>query len=174
MFEQWRLEKELQSLKDLNKQLQEASNLEERMTVIDRSNKHVHSMFGRFSYSGTFVNPVIALAMQVLEKSDLYLLKCMVASGQEHVLDAPSDMLSTLAGARADKVKDDAKFELSSDDCSLASPAKKKMDQEEVMQNGHVSNAGTIIESITQSLQSLVRMLERMDRFYDSIGGIIG
>ncbi len=130
-------------------------------------------MFGRFSYSGTFVNPVIALAMQVLEKSDLYLLKCMVASGQEHVLDAPSDMLSTLVGASADKVKD-TKFELSSDDCSLASPAKKKMDQEEVMQNGHVSNAGTIVESMTRSLQSLVRMLERMDRFYDSIGGIIG
>jgi hypothetical protein len=174
LLEQWRLEKELQSLKDLNKQLQGASSLDERMTVIDRSNKHVHSMFGRFSYSGTFVNPVIALAMQVLEKSDLYLLKCMVASGQEHVLDAPSDMLSTLVGACADKVKGDAKFELSSDDCSLASPAKKKMDQEEVMQNGHVSNAGTIIESITQSLQSIVRMLERMDRFYDSIGGIIG
>ncbi|KAH9535819.1 hypothetical protein CY35_17G073500 [Sphagnum magellanicum] len=75
ILEQWRLEKELQSLKDLNKQLQEASNLEERMTIIDRSNKHVHR---------------------------------------------------------------------------------------------------TIIESITQSLQSLVQMLERMDRFYDSIGGIIG
>lgn len=204
----WRLDDEIVDLKELMKRLQKASGLLEKTSVID-NNRRVRSLFGGFGHSGIYVNPLIDLAMRVLSPKELYLLKCMVASGQDHVLDIPPQSLAVFHDLHKDNgdegeknvgthklepgnpVKDVlsmlANFIESCKDSSedLAhllplqwmTPAKDPeiiMTEPEHKTKGPGDESLIIANRFTESLHYLVHMLERVEKFYDSIGGVIG
>ena len=204
----WRLDDEIVDLKELMKRLKMASGLMEKTCVID-NNRRVRSLFGGFGHSGIYVNPLIDLAMRVLSPTELYLLKCMVASGQDHVLDIPPQSLAVFhdlhkhngnegkknVGTHKLESRNPVKDALSmlanfiesckdsSEDLSQLSPLQwmtpakdpeTMMTEPEHKPEGRGDESLIIANQFTKSLHTLVHMLERVERFYDSIGGVIG
>ena len=199
----WRLDDEIRDLRNLMRNLLSASTTEEKNNILD-SNRRVRALFGGYGRSGIYVNPVVNLAMQVLSAKDLFLLKCMVASGQDHVLDIPSVSLAAFSDSHkvdhshvsdlqdqpsGNPVKDAfsmlANFIQGWDNSSevpthiapeqwmlLMTEPKHTVETEYVKAVSNGSNA--VVTRYTEALTYLVRMLERMEKFYDSIGGIIG
>lgn len=195
----WRLEGELKDLKNLMRALKSTSNLNEKNTIVD-TNRRVRALFGGYGRSGIYVNPVVELAMQVLTAKEQFLLKCMVASGQDHILDVPSDSLAALFDHQKEEhshevhehtsgnpVKDafsmlasfikswDTSADVPADIApghlmSLMAASKSTVEHANAVTSG--SNA--VVARYREALIQLVRMLERMERFYDSVGGIIG
>lgn len=198
-FDMWRLDDELRDLKTLMRALQSASSLGEKTSILD-CNRRVRALFGGYGRSGIYVNPVVELAMQVLSVKELFLLKCMVASGQDHVLDIPSDSLAALFDSQkvdqchdlqeqpsGNPVKDAfsmlanfiKSWDSSSDvpDCiapgqwmPLMTASKSTTEYVKAVSSGSTA----VVARYTEALTHLVRMLERMEKFYDSVGGIIG
>ncbi|KAG0557572.1 hypothetical protein KC19_11G141300 [Ceratodon purpureus] len=199
----WRLDDEIRELKSLMRSLKSAPSYEEKTKVLD-NNRRVWALFGGYGRSGIYVNPVVDLAMRVLSVKDLFHLKCMIASGQDHVLDIPSDSLAAFFDSHemdqshfsdlqdqpsGNPVKDAfsmlANLIKSWDKSSevpdhiapgqwipLMTQTKPTLETEHVKAVSGASN--TVVARYTKSLTYLVRMLERMEKFYDSIGGIIG
>lgn len=199
----WRLDDEIRDLKNLMRNLQSAPSIGDKTSILD-SNRRVRALFGGYGRSGIYVNPVVDLAMQVFSAKDLFLLKCMVASGQDHVLDIPSDSLAAFFDSykvdqshvsdlqdqpSGNPVKDAFSmlanliigWDKSSDVpahvapgqwMSLMTEPNHSMEMEHVQAVSGGSNA--VVARYTEALTYLVRMLERMEKFYDSVGGIIG
>lgn len=199
----WRLDDEIRDLKNLMRSLQSALSVEEKISVLD-SNRRVWALFGGHGRSGIYVNPVVDLATQVLSVKDLFLLKCMVASGQDHVLDIPSDSLAAFFDSHkvdqshvsdlqdqpsGNAVKDAFSmlanlikgWDKSSEVPAHVTPGQwmplmtestHSVETEHVKAVSGASNA--VVARYTEALTHLVRMLERMEKFYDSVGGIIG
>lgn len=200
----WRLDEELRELKSLRKSLQCAASFEEKMSIVDR-NRRVRALFGGYGRSGIYVNPVVDLAMRVLNGKDLFLLKCMVASGQDHVLDIPPDLLAAFFDSHEaghshvspvsheqpsgnpvksafsmlanfikswDKSSDVPVFISPGDLIPFMTESKHSTDMEHDKALSGGSTAA--VARFTESMNYLVRILERMEKFYDSIGGIIG
>lgn len=203
ILQHWRLEEEIVDLKKLIKQLQFSTSLTEKSSLID-SNRRVRALFGGYGHSGIFINPVIDLAIRVLGEQDLLLLKCMVAAGQEHVLDVPSELLAAVFDLQSDDEKLGISPESPQTSSSSGNPVKEAFTMlenfirscDESSENMSIPflqypsptedhaktseiNEGSrhsaeIVNRFTESLTELVQMLERMEKFYDSIGGIIG
>jgi len=198
-LDSWRLDGELRDLKNLMRSLQSASSFGEKISILD-SNRRVWALFGGYGRSGIYVNPVVELAMQVLSVRDLFLLKCMVASGQDHVLDIPSDSLAALFDSQkvdqshdsqeqpsGNPVKDAfsmlanfiKSWDASSDVPASIAPGQWMLMMTELRPTTeHVkavpAGSNRVVARYTEALTCLVRMLERMEKFYDSVGGIIG
>lgn len=203
-FDIWRLDGEIRELRNLMRSIQSASSFGEKMSILD-SNRRVRSLFGGYRRSGLYISPVVELAMQVLSVKELYLLKCMVASGQDHILELPSDSLAALFDSQkvdqshvssdsqeqpsGNPVKEAflmlANFIKSWDTSSdvpvciapgqwmpLMTESKPSIDTKYVKAVPGESNA--VLARYSEALTYLVRMLARMEKFYDSVGGIIG
>ena len=85
-----KVDAEYQRLKDLLSKLAAAKTADEKDTILNQDLR-VASVFGEPSSSGTrtFKKPAISLALKHCSKQQTYLLKCLVACGQEHLLDTP-------------------------------------------------------------------------------------
>jgi hypothetical protein len=197
----WRLDDEIEDLRNLMRSLQSALTFEEKSSIVD-SNRRVRALFGGYGRSGIYVNPVVDLAMQVLSVKDLFLLKCMVASGQDHVLDIPSDSLAAFFDShkvdQSQDLQDQSSGNPVKDAFSMLANLIKGWDKssevpthiapgqwmplmtepKHSVETVHVKTvageSNAVVARYTEALTYLVRMLERMEKFYDSIGGIIG
>ena len=96
-----------------------------------------------------------------LDEYELFLLKCVVAVGQEHVLSSVECELessrSSLKSALYALVEMIEKLDVTTDNESLGRNFAREFPDEEV-----------------GVLMKLLKTLREMDRFYDCIGGIIG
>eukprot|EP00897_Mesotaenium_endlicherianum_P008591 jgi/Mesen1/7760/ME000408S06868 len=81
------LDREICHLRSLLKELQSVSTWTEKASIIEADSR-VRSVFGGRS-GGKYVKPAVQFALGSLDHSDVYLLQCLVASGQEHLLDTP-------------------------------------------------------------------------------------
>ncbi|KAL1808974.1 hypothetical protein ACET3Z_025964 [Daucus carota] len=143
--------KEIARLKALRSTLSNSTSLEQKVKVIDRDSR-VKSFFRTHS------DDVFGL----LEEHELFLIKCVVAVGQEHLLKS-----------------DELEFEFESKRSSLKSALYGLAEMienwdtnEGVVKN--VSSGERIDDDQVKALQSLVRNLGEVEQFYDCIGGIIG
>lgn len=143
--------KEIARLKALRSTLSNSTNLKQKVKVIDRDSR-VKSFFRTHS------DDVFGL----LEEHELFLIKCVVAVGQEHLLKS-----------------DELEFEFESKRSSLKSALYGLAEMienwdtnEGVVKN--VSSGERIDDDQVKALQSLVRNLGEVEQFYDCIGGIIG
>eukprot|EP00249_Psilotum_nudum_P021955 c28315_g1_i1 orf=217-3141(+) len=81
----WRLDDKLDELVKLRDKLVEARNFEHRVELLD-SNPSVTATFRNMGAVGMCTSPIVTLALEALEEYEIYLLKCLVAAGQDHVL----------------------------------------------------------------------------------------
>ncbi|CAI5474611.1 unnamed protein product [Closterium sp. Yama58-4] len=76
-------------LHDLLQQLSAAQTLDEKDAILS-TDPRVRAVFPQQGSSlGKFVKPAVLMAMDCCSQEEIYLLKCLVASGQEHLLDTP-------------------------------------------------------------------------------------
>ncbi|KAL8119786.1 UTP--glucose-1-phosphate uridylyltransferase 3, chloroplastic [Apium graveolens] len=142
--------KEIAQLKTLRSCLSNLTNLNEKVKVIDRDDR-VKSFFRTLSTT----------VFGVLEEAELYLIKCVVAAGQEHLLKS-----------------DEFEFEFESKRSSLKTAL---YGLAEMIENWD-TNKGIVksvdVERIDdeeiKALRLLVKNLGEVEQFYDCIGGIIG
>ncbi|KAL2635747.1 hypothetical protein R1flu_007226 [Riccia fluitans] len=202
--EKWRLDDEIWELQGLQKQLASCMNLKEKLSVLE-ANVRVRNVFGGVGRRGIYVKPAVALASKVLDQRGLYLLKCLVAIGQDHVLDYSA----ALDDGRLDYIDSDCEkpskeespvssvkealrrlaeaiesWDGSSNQFWLDMPNLITSWSHEMINMNHkershnLENLGTSENGeenrLLQSLNDLRRVLERLEKFYDSIGGIIG
>ncbi|KAL3684030.1 hypothetical protein R1sor_002052 [Riccia sorocarpa] len=202
--EKWRLDDEIMELQRLQRQLASCVNLREKLSVLE-ANRRVQNVFGGVGKPGIYVKPAVALASKVLDGRGLYLLKCLVAIGQDHLLDYSVAMevgrvdyfdndcersprkespvssvkaaLRKLATAIESWDGKSKQFWIDMPnlitswshemlDMNDTEPSQKLEDR----QSPH--NGGD--NPLLQSLKDLQQVLERLEKFYDSIGGIIG
>lgn len=143
-------QKEIARLKRLTESLSDCATLKEKLRTID-SDSRVKSFFksARSEFAGAG-----------LSDYDLYLLKCVVASGQEHVLGEFGGEL----------VNGELENERSSIKSALYALA-------EMIENWDVNGGGgsqRLKDEERAALRSLVKMLGEVEQFYDCIGGIVG
>ncbi|CAH9121476.1 unnamed protein product [Cuscuta epithymum] len=147
---------EIARLKGLGSKLSNCTNLEGKLRTLD-SDPRVCSFFcSRHSGFSRFLGALN------LDKYDLFLLKCMVAAGQEHVLgefggefDIKRSSLKTALYTLAEMIE---RCQVNGDDCGSRSAAVGSgLGEEEV-----------------RALGSLLKSLGEIEQFYDCIGGIIG
>lgn len=143
-------QKEIARLKRLRESLSDCGTLKEKLRTID-SDARVKSFFksvgNEFAGAG-------------LSDYDLYLLKCVVASGQEHVL---GEFGRELVNGELENGRSSIKSAL----YALA----------EMIENWDVnggSGSQRLKDEERAALRSLVKMLGEVEQFYDCIGGIIG
>lgn len=200
--EKWRLDDEILELRGLQSQLLACKKMKEKIATLD-SNKRVRGVFGGSGRSGVYVKPAVALASRDLDEVGLYSLKCLVAIGQEHLLDSPwglrdayavqeKSSLRQVSRSPSSSVKEaltrvgniieswerhQGKFWQSMS--ALSMPWTKTLqylsseDQASCDTNELWSEYDT--ESrLLESLHVLIAVLARLENFYDSIGGIVG
>ncbi|KAL8520290.1 hypothetical protein ACS0TY_011002 [Phlomoides rotata] len=142
--------KEIARLKRLRESLSDCGTVKEKLRTID-SDSRVKSFFK---------SPRNEFAGVGLSDYDLYLLKCVVASGQEHVLGEFGREL--------------VKGELENGRSSIKSALYALAD---MIENWDVNGGGgsqRLKDEERAALRSLVKMLGEVEQFYDCIGGIIG
>lgn len=199
--EKWSLEAEILELGRLERQLRACKNGKEKNAVLD-SNRRVRGVFGGIGRPGVYVKPSVALASCFLDEVGLYSLKCLVAVGQEHLLEWPSgprdayavqeklnsrpvsrsparsakEVLTRLGDVIESWEGPPGKFWQSM--AELLSPWSEIMeffnpdDKAKFSANdwcSDVTEAGLV-----ELLHLLVAVLVRLEKFYDSIGGIVG
>ena len=81
----WGLDVEITRLKDLLSRVEAGSTPEEKADIIC-TDARVKAVFHE---RRLHLNPVVSLALGTLSPEDIYCLKCLVACGQEHLLDIP-------------------------------------------------------------------------------------
>lgn len=130
--------------------LSKSTNLKEKIKVIDRDSR-VKSFFRTHS-DGVF---------GFLEEDELFLIKCVVAAGQEHLLRS-----------------DEFEFQYQSKKSSLKTAlyGLAEMIENWDANEGIVKNVGgaMIDDEEMKALRLLVKNLGEVEHFYDCIGGIIG
>ncbi|RRT60333.1 hypothetical protein B296_00039950 [Ensete ventricosum] len=145
---------EIARLDALRSRLLAAKSLAERLNVLD-ANSRVRNFFGPSAH------PVL----DRLEASEVFLLKCLVAAGQEHVLGAEMDWGSQLNQAERSALR--TAF------YALADMIEKwSLDVNEIGGNGRSERDFGDIK--IDQLKMLLNTLEEVEEFYDCIGGIIG
>lgn len=141
---------EIARLKTLKSQLCNTSSLQERLQIID-SDSRVRLFFN--ASRNLFARVLDCLN---LDEYQVYLLKCLVAAGQEHVLGghfvSEFDSKSTRSSLKS------ALY-------ALAEMIEKWVHSAEAMDLG---------ENEAEALRSLLKTLGEVDQFYNCIGGIIG
>lgn len=118
-----RLSKDIRRLRDLISRLESASTLEEKDAEVS-SDRRVRSVFGDGS-SRTFRKPSVTLALSILSPAQLYVLKCMVACGQEHLLETPVEWQETVLHSRGVYGSDSCVGPCSSEDQGAGSSLKE-------------------------------------------------
>ncbi|BFI29308.1 UTP---glucose-1-phosphate uridylyltransferase [Marchantia polymorpha subsp. ruderalis] len=203
--EKWRLDDEITELQGLQKQLISCKNLREKISAIETS-RRVKNAFNGIGRSGIYVKPAIALAGKVLDERSLYVLKCLVAIGQDHLLDysvALEDAffvqdesnhrtISSTEGKPVSSVKEVLKrlakaienWDGSGNQFWQSMPnlitnwSHEMLDfsdtEETIALESLEDPSDGGEDRVLQSLTDLTKVLERLEKFYDSIGGIVG
>ncbi|XP_051121257.1 UTP--glucose-1-phosphate uridylyltransferase 3, chloroplastic [Andrographis paniculata] len=140
-------EKEIARLRGLKETLAGCGTLAEKLRAVD-SDFRVKSFFK--SRGNDFVGVG-------LSDHDMYLLKCVVAAGQAHVLGEFGEELEN----------GDSELGRSSIRAAFYALA-------EMIENGESSTSQGLKDRDRDALRSLAKMLGEVERFYDCIGGIIG
>lgn len=147
---------ELARLRELRSQLSAARSLKEKHRRLD-SDLRVKELFR--SGSGTSFSRVLKLLN--LDSSELFLLKCLVAAGQEHVL-YPGE------GKEEKHVRSSIKIAL----YALVDMIEGlDMNGGEALRNRKLCE---IEDAKVGDLKKLLKTLQEIEQFYDCIGGIIG
>ncbi|KAH7537591.1 hypothetical protein FEM48_Zijuj03G0109200 [Ziziphus jujuba var. spinosa] len=154
--------REISRLKALRSRLSDSKSMEEKVMVIDRD-KRVKSFFNsrRYGFSR-------ALASLNLSEYELFLLKCLVAAGQEHVLSFGCEFVDS----EVESVRSSVKSAL----YALVEMI-EKLDVNGGGGGGQSleSNIGFALnDEDINDLRKLLKILGEVERFYDCIGGIIG
>jgi hypothetical protein len=200
-----RSEQLLENLKALNQALCKVGTLTQKINILN-SCPGVKAVFGHHHHHhhignvGFYPNPIVSLATETLGEYELYLLKCLVAAGQEHVLDAPLEWFhrienATLPSETGSSINGKAHYGTSEaqmlssyeeDDLPINGKCDHGNGSESYPEpiNGmikdhnesHVVNGTVPLHSLTLKtmLQKLIKSLHEIESFYDSIGGIIG
>lgn len=149
-------DREISRLKSLRSKLSVAKTVEDKLAVLGRDAR-VKRFFEGLSRSG-FATVLASLSG---DSYGLFLVKCLVAAGQEHVLGLESEM---------------SEFESTWSDIKSALYALVEMIEK--LDNGRErsgSNTGFGLKSEeVGDFEKLLKTLGEIERFYDCIGGIIG
>ncbi|GAB4827621.1 UTP--glucose-1-phosphate uridylyltransferase 3, chloroplastic [Ancistrocladus abbreviatus] len=153
--------KEIARLKSLCSRLADTESLELKHQVIDADSR-VERFFN-------FSRRRIARAQELvnLDSYDLYLIKCLVAAGQEHVMTSDLELVegefdsrSSLKSAFYALAKMTEGWHLSGDS------------SQHLGKSG--GGGGGLKDEVVGALRKLLRILREIEEFYDCIGGIIG
>ena len=98
----WGLEAEAARLKELLFRVEAGCTSEERAKLLD-TDARVKALFNE---RRIHLNPVISLALRTLGPEDIICLKCLVACGQEHLLDIPNAWESDWPAGTVEVVSD--------------------------------------------------------------------
>ncbi|GAB2216460.1 hypothetical protein Droror1_Dr00024233 [Drosera rotundifolia] len=147
-------EKEIARLRSLRSRLLEERSVEGKRRVIN-SDSRVRRLFG-----GGFGR---VLEEEVrLEGYDLYLIKCLVAAGQEHVITSGMEEL----------VEREPEFETVQGSMKTALYALVELIEGQSV--GRKSGGGCLQVERVVALRKLLKTLREVEEFYDCLGGIIG
>ncbi|XP_042384775.1 UTP--glucose-1-phosphate uridylyltransferase 3, chloroplastic isoform X1 [Zingiber officinale] len=147
-------DEEIARLDALRSRLRGQSSLRKRLSIIDADSR-VRSFFGARRSS----------LLDRLEASEVLLLKCLVAAGQEHVLGMELEWASEMRQAAGSTLR--RAF------YALADVVEKwSLDDTELGGNGLTE--GEIGDVEFNQLKKLLKTLAEIEQFYDCIGGIIG
>eukprot|EP00250_Pteridium_aquilinum_P016574 c23169_g1_i1 orf=758-3574(+) len=194
----WRLDEHLRDIQALKGALAETKSLDQKLQILNR-NLRVKAAFGNFNKTKLPSGAIISLALETLGEYEVYLLKCLVAAGQEHVLQASPVWLNQLDkggnpphGATKHVVLGmNGSTKTHHVERGLVSDGEAGSDQaahSDVGLNGSTRNSvqkalpasnehymeQSHVEAMRSMLEGLIKTLHRMESFYDSIGGIIG
>ncbi|KAH7283470.1 hypothetical protein KP509_34G009000 [Ceratopteris richardii] len=181
----WRLDGLLHDIQSLRDALEHTNSLGQKLQILDK-NSRVQDVFGDEKMSQ---NTIISFALENSNEYEIYLLKCLVASGQEHVLRAPSEWLNQFE----DTLQNPMDAELESNGNSLTRldlngsgklPSGHRIFNEVIQSTSlsseerKYSTSGntrpSCIGQLKELLNILIQTLHKMESFYNSIGGIIG
>lgn len=198
----WRLDGLLRNIRALNKVLAEANGLDQKLHILDRFSR-VKAIFGCVNNASVPSNDIISLALDYLNDYEVYLLKCVVAAGQEHVLQSCPLWLNQFDKLGEVSQNGNAKHV----DLGMCDMSKKQQIERgaafcrkaagstegSVNAAGHAVNGSawnvakqalpnsnerilgrSHLETSRIRLKELVKTLHRIESFYNSLGGIIG
>lgn len=143
---------EIARLKTLKSQLYNTSSLQERLQIID-SDSRVRLFFN--ASRNLFPRFLDSLN---LDEYQVYLLKCLVAAGQEHVLGGHFE----------------SEFDSKSTSSSLKSALYALAEMIEKWDHSAESEKLNLRENDIEALRSLLKTLGEVEQFYNCIGGVIG
>ncbi|KAJ4970072.1 hypothetical protein NE237_003171 [Protea cynaroides] len=149
--EDFDFQNEIARLHNLRSRLSHAKNLREKLGVLDLDSR-VKDFFGT----------KVLTSFNGLELSELFLLKCLVAAGQEHVFGSEFDFVEN----EFDPVKGSLKSALYVLVDMIENLDVNNGGVEETKSRGH--------DRVLAPLKKLLRTLQEIEQFYDCIGGIIG
>ncbi|XP_074287197.1 UTP--glucose-1-phosphate uridylyltransferase 3, chloroplastic isoform X2 [Silene latifolia] len=152
---------EISRLRSLISRLSAAASLEQKHRVID-GDERVRRFFN--STRSEFARVLESLR---LDSFELYLVKCVVAAGQEHVIDSYS------GGADVEE----REYESSSARGSLKSALYALVEMIESWDMVGEVNLGVskgLVDHEIVAFEKLLRILKDLESFYDCIGGILG
>lgn len=154
------LRREISRLKALRSRLAECEGLEKRLRVVG-GDRRVKEFFNSARNGFSRV-----LDSMNLSSYELFLLKCLVAAGQEHVLDFGFEFA------------DDGGFESARGSLKSALYALVGMIEKLDVNGGNGGFENRIGLSLNDEdigdLRKLLKILAEVEQFYDCIGGIIG
>ncbi|XP_030446989.1 UTP--glucose-1-phosphate uridylyltransferase 3, chloroplastic [Syzygium oleosum] len=151
---------EIERLAALRSRLAGAGSVAQKLGVVSADSR-VKEFFGSRSSGGGGLAG--ALGAVDLDEGELFLIKCLVAAGQGHVL------LGAEVGAPAGGFREPAKSSLKSALYALV----EMIERLDVNGRERKMGVGSEDEDIGD-LKKLLRTLGEIERFYDCIGGIIG
>ncbi|MCO5573851.1 hypothetical protein L7F22_027626 [Adiantum nelumboides] len=185
----WHLDGILHDIQALREALADTKSLEQKLHILDQ-NPRVKAVFDK---RRLHCNAIISLALEIASDYEVYLLKCLVAAGQEHVLCAPSQWISQLGKALQNalvsqanlgmngSIKIDPLLERNYSKSGTGQPTsngiaygltQNTLEKDNLA--GKDSVGGLHNRAIGSMLEGLIQTLHRMELFYNSIGGIIG
>lgn len=197
-----RLDYKLRELKILRDSLKHANNLDKKFEVLN-SSPRVRAVFGGVEV-GPFIKPIISLALETCEDYEIYLLKCLVGGGQEHVLEVAPAWLDQLEKSvekeapqngsqphvnngmrhafskllhtvRFSDGESSSHHELRSGELTwFRTNGSARDGQDNTNPPADEFYEGLLRDKLSIMLKSLIKTLREMETFYDSIGGIIG
>lgn len=167
----WRLDGLLCDIKSLREALAETKTLEQKLKILDQ-NPRVKAAFGKGRLG---CNTIISFALETAGDYEVYLLKCLVAAGQEHVLQAPSAWLEMNGSTKTHHLERGNGKAGSGHTASNGVVYGSRNAVEKDDSNSKRHSVGHLhIRTLGSMLEGLTQTLHRMELFYNSIGGIIG
>ncbi|KAE8726771.1 hypothetical protein F3Y22_tig00006230pilonHSYRG00017 [Hibiscus syriacus] len=141
---------EISRLKTLRLKLSNSKTLQQKLKVLDSDDKVRNSL--KTQGCKRFLSSL------GLSLNDLFLVRCLVAAGQDHVLDMGF-------GFQENSLKSPVKTAL----YSLV-----QMIEKWDSGNGRNGNGSVLVHDETEDFKNLLKVLGQIEEFYDCIGGIIG
>ncbi|KAJ0044774.1 hypothetical protein Pint_06554 [Pistacia integerrima] len=154
---------EISRLRKLLSQLSVSKSLKQKISVLDADSR-VKQLFNS-SNNHNYLARV--LGSLTLDSYQLFLIKCLIAAGQEHVLNLGGEFVES----EVKSGRNDMKSAL----YALVEMI-ERWDVNPTHQNvGFVVRNGFVLENEkVKDLNKLLKSLEEIEQFYDCIGGIIG